>query len=121
MIRRPPRSPLFPYTTLFRSRRGSWAAVGRLKNRDGGVAEGLDDGEARAGEAKALPRLQYHVARAAFFGHPYRALEHLQRAAGAVAYADRRAARQAKPRRLQIDPHAGRPSAPGQAHSTPSA
>src|SRR5687768_17949715 len=61
-------------------RRGSWAAVGRLKNRDGGVAEGLDDGEARAGEAKALPRLQYHVARAAFFGHPYRALEHLQRA-----------------------------------------
>src|SRR5260370_11979479 len=26
MIRRPPRSTLFPYTTLFRSQRGSWAA-----------------------------------------------------------------------------------------------
>src|SRR5256885_13942890 len=24
MIRRPPRSTLFPYTTLFRSRRGAW-------------------------------------------------------------------------------------------------
>src|SRR5256885_11416178 len=29
MIRRPPRSTLFPYTTLFRSRRGGWAASGR--------------------------------------------------------------------------------------------
>src|SRR3712207_8715328 len=24
MIRRPPRAPLFPYTTLFRSERGTW-------------------------------------------------------------------------------------------------
>src|ERR1041384_8527864 len=29
MIRRPPRSTLFPYTTLFRSRRTSGAAFGR--------------------------------------------------------------------------------------------
>src|SRR2546422_7493284 len=30
MIRRPPRSTLFPYTTLFRSRIGSCAALGRV-------------------------------------------------------------------------------------------
>src|SRR3712207_7853036 len=29
MIRRPPRSTLFPYTTLFRSRRGGHAGAGR--------------------------------------------------------------------------------------------
>src|SRR3712207_7157667 len=29
MIRRPPRSTLFPYTTLFRSRRGSWPSGSR--------------------------------------------------------------------------------------------
>src|SRR3712207_8508125 len=33
MIRRPPRSTLFPYTTLFRSRRGS-AAGGRAGRRE---------------------------------------------------------------------------------------
>src|SRR3989442_9564730 len=31
MIRRPPRSTLFPYTTLFRSRRGVGADVARLR------------------------------------------------------------------------------------------
>src|SRR2546430_5539547 len=31
MIRRPPRSTLFPYTTLFRSRSGSAIPVGRRK------------------------------------------------------------------------------------------
>src|SRR5256885_7903622 len=30
MIRRPPRSPLFPYTTLFRSVFGGWLALGLL-------------------------------------------------------------------------------------------
>src|SRR5258708_21348354 len=29
MIRRPPRSTLFPYTTLFRSRRSDWASCAR--------------------------------------------------------------------------------------------
>src|SRR5215510_13564816 len=28
MIRRPPRSPLFPYTTLFRSARSVWVVIG---------------------------------------------------------------------------------------------
>src|SRR2546422_4846494 len=35
MIRRPPRSTLFPYTTLFRSRRG--AAPGRVRARNAPV------------------------------------------------------------------------------------
>src|SRR3712207_8377478 len=30
MIRRPPRSTLFPYTTLFRSRKAAFAAMGRI-------------------------------------------------------------------------------------------
>src|SRR5258705_1821624 len=35
MIRRPPRSTLFPYTTLFRSRRGSRARGRRMWRRSG--------------------------------------------------------------------------------------
>src|SRR3712207_8087802 len=46
MIRRPPRSTLFPYTTLFRSRVGGHAAVlvgpGQLVHR---VVEGVEAGE----------------------------------------------------------------------------
>src|SRR2546426_3699322 len=45
MIRRPPRSTLFPYTTLFRSRAGD----GRGHRAGGGHAL------ARAGRARALP------------------------------------------------------------------
>src|SRR3712207_8546604 len=55
MIRRPPRSTLFPYTTLFRSRRalrhvdGQAALLGerdRLVARHAGVAYGREDGAA---------------------------------------------------------------------------
>src|SRR6266436_9427777 len=35
MIRRPPRSTLFPYTTLFRSRAGPWPAPGRAASGSG--------------------------------------------------------------------------------------
>src|SRR3712207_6899713 len=55
MIRRPPRSTLFPYTTLFRSGRGTGAALGRGGERirgplerlarDDVVPAALDDGE----------------------------------------------------------------------------
>src|SRR3712207_8725431 len=38
MIRRPPRSTLFPYTTLFRSRSGHYAAPLRTLMRGAGVA-----------------------------------------------------------------------------------
>src|SRR5256885_2801282 len=40
MIRRPPRSPLFPYTTLFRSDAASLATGGEPALRDGGTANG---------------------------------------------------------------------------------
>src|SRR3712207_7991526 len=40
MIRRPPRSTLFPYTTLFRSLRGADGAAGRVRA-GGGVADRL--------------------------------------------------------------------------------
>src|SRR2546422_7087382 len=47
MIRRPPRSTLFPYTTLFRSRLGSEYKPGRpdvafLVEPDGTISRGLD-------------------------------------------------------------------------------
>src|SRR3712207_8396179 len=44
MIRRPPRSPLFPYTTLFRSRRRAASLVGR----SGAVTRGQDAPQLRA-------------------------------------------------------------------------
>src|SRR5436309_9130392 len=31
MIRRPPRSTLFPYTTLFRSRTSGWSSIRRIR------------------------------------------------------------------------------------------
>src|SRR2546425_9445394 len=40
MIRRPPRSTLFPYTTLFRSRRNRRRALADCRGLDGGGAGG---------------------------------------------------------------------------------
>src|SRR3712207_7227091 len=78
MIRRPPRSTLFPYTTLFRSGLDRGAAVGRggagrgEEEAEGGaaavaglgadgdahgVAEGLDDGQAEARPDRKSTRL----------------------------------------------------------------
>src|SRR3712207_8002662 len=54
MIRRPPRSTLFPYTTLFRSRRASAQAVGRSR---------APETEAHA--LRAPPRHPAHAARRA--------------------------------------------------------
>src|SRR2546430_4514265 len=66
MIRRPPRSTLFPYTTLFRSRAGlghgeigacpeggggGGAVVGGARIGRGGARDGGRIGDARAGEA----------------------------------------------------------------------
>src|SRR6185312_403833 len=49
MIRRPPRSTLFPYTTLFRSpRRGLARAAGRLAADEGGAARGRRSGSGAA-------------------------------------------------------------------------
>src|SRR5256885_11511612 len=46
MIRRPPRSTLFPYTTLFRS--GLLVETARQRNADGALAGVLDDAQACA-------------------------------------------------------------------------
>src|SRR3712207_8072891 len=42
MIRRPPRSTLFPYTTLFRSRDDSPFGAGRSRSRSAGCSGSLD-------------------------------------------------------------------------------
>src|SRR2546427_12549815 len=43
MIRRPPRSTLFPYTTLFRAHRLARVGHGILEARRGGIGADLDD------------------------------------------------------------------------------
>src|SRR3712207_7137587 len=53
MIRRPPRSTLFPYTTLFRSAHARAAARGRRSPRRHG---GRRAAERRHGEAVRVPR-----------------------------------------------------------------
>src|SRR3989442_11818412 len=50
MIRRPPRSTLFPYTTLFRSVAERRAPAG------GGAGRGRTGGDIRGGRRRALPR-----------------------------------------------------------------
>src|SRR3712207_8948244 len=64
MIRRPPRSTLFPYTTLFRSEVRRQLAVGRAQLDELGSEEALGrpalvDGDVRGGRAHhVLPGLQ---------------------------------------------------------------
>src|SRR2546430_13909339 len=55
MIRRPPRSTLFPYTTLFRSR---FPRVEQLKHDPGVVGEPADDREVHGDEVPEPHRLQ---------------------------------------------------------------
>src|SRR5690242_21265620 len=58
MIRRPPRSTLFPYTTLFRSREPGPHVRRRahLERRAHRAQEALADGQAEAGVGEAHPR-----------------------------------------------------------------
>src|SRR3712207_7040880 len=53
MIRRPPRSPLFPYTTLFRSRRHDFRAVLRTGRR----AQSMDPIRPREAATRAAARV----------------------------------------------------------------
>src|SRR2546429_4570713 len=55
MIRRPPRSTLFPYTTLFRSRdvRGDEHLVAPVADDEGGVAAAKGDERVRRGAVDA--------------------------------------------------------------------
>src|SRR2546427_9425262 len=55
MIRRPPRSTLFPYTTLFRSGPADKPALGRC--RDPSVRRSSKFGSASGGRARARPPL----------------------------------------------------------------
>src|SRR5256885_4638407 len=75
MIRRPPRSTLFPYTTLFRSRRDADAA-------------GYEEVGIRSVEAEVVARPAYpkHLARAQVHVH-------ILRAASAGGLADRKSTR----------------------------
>src|SRR3712207_9112681 len=59
MIRRPPRSTLFPYTTLFRSLRDDHAAAGQQHRALGGLdhVEGLGDRARVGGRADELQTL----------------------------------------------------------------
>src|SRR3712207_8738624 len=54
MIRRPPRSTLFPYTTLFRSGGGGWAGAAELARGDGARRQAADPaGERRRDDSRA--------------------------------------------------------------------
>src|SRR2546429_6688716 len=60
MIRRPPRSTLFPYTTLFRSQRNRHRTSSEVENRKGiqGVAVGPDNASlTNRREVTAVPEL----------------------------------------------------------------
>src|SRR2546429_6760404 len=57
MIRRPPRSTLFPYTTLFRSRLATWNLTGDLHLRRWRLAASAGEGDRiRCAEFPALDR-----------------------------------------------------------------
>src|SRR2546429_3966147 len=65
MIRRPPRSTLFPYTTLFRSRLNGIVIDTDTEHRESRRAVGretaVESGELRAaGRAAAAPEAQHH-------------------------------------------------------------
>src|SRR3712207_7951684 len=59
MIRRPPRSTLFPYTTLFRSQRRVWTSLGEARH--GHFVAPKSVLEAEAGKALQLLGVRGHV------------------------------------------------------------
>src|SRR3712207_8458255 len=61
MIRRPPRSTLFPYTTLFRSRRAGAALGARLEVAAGEQEHDDGGGHLEVDLARALARLRDEV------------------------------------------------------------
>src|SRR2546430_10938152 len=84
MIRRPPRSTLFPYTTLFRSRRGE-----RLDPRAQAAARGRARFARRRGAAAQLRRFGDRTAARA----PRRAARAAARRAGGGGEQDRKSTR----------------------------
>src|SRR3712207_7658694 len=66
MIRRPPRSTLFPYTTLFRSlraRRAGLHLVGRRGRRPGGAPGARREGPRGGARARGARRVRLHARR----------------------------------------------------------
>src|SRR5690349_23120749 len=63
MIRRPPRSTLFPYTTLFRSHGGALEAAGRLHRRKQSIRDGHLDPALVVGNASLQARRQLQHSR----------------------------------------------------------
>src|SRR2546430_3728383 len=78
MIRRPPRSTLFPYTTLFRSYLTKGAREGRRQLAARTHVTEQDGGERRAGLDPQEPRLhdRGHVLRGPRYGEGPRSEEH---------------------------------------------
>src|SRR3712207_3976463 len=70
MIRRPPRSTLFPYTTLFRSAGGVAAAVGAAAGQE--ERAGSEPGDGQAGRGGGLLH-QGHKERASRGAGPFQA------------------------------------------------
>src|SRR3712207_7027754 len=61
MIRRPPRSTLFPYTTLFRSARVIRLVTPDLALLDAAIAGAIDGMEVAEGWATSMPRSEEHT------------------------------------------------------------
>src|SRR5689334_23534327 len=68
IIRRPPSSTLFPYTTLFRSPDGRWAAMAEFRMpslgadmESGTLVEWLDEGARRSEEHTSELQSQFHL------------------------------------------------------------
>src|SRR2546429_1199005 len=59
MIRRPPRSTLFPYTTLFRSQESRGCGRNRCRGEPGQLASGI--GGAKGKEAQPAARSEEHT------------------------------------------------------------
>src|SRR3712207_8125198 len=79
MIRRPPRSTLFPYTTLFRSRRGLRQSDGRRGTRPAARRKSVYLGQRRRQRSGRRPRAASEKARLRFgrnLRHDKRSEEH---------------------------------------------
>src|SRR2546430_3187334 len=109
MIRRPPRSTLFPYTTLFRSQ-GGLDPLPRLVPGPEGVAEGLDDVVGRHAEVRSslLDHLQHRMQ------HAHDGAERLVRTPGGATPAVELAEQPGRALQAGNGHHAHlRPTAPG--------
>src|SRR3712207_8775567 len=76
MIRRPPRSTLFPYTTLFRSIVGLWDEYESARSREAAIAKGLDKLETILQHTQGRNPPDFDYAFNLGYGQRYRSEEH---------------------------------------------